>query len=267
MSHGANEAPEGDPTPTEHTLPAGLSVGSALRLSDGISDRILRYILDEDLEHGARLPSERELADRFGTSRPTISQALRRLSLLGMVDIRRGSGVYVLRRPEVMVTASVNLMLDMDRDSIGDLMEARLWLESLAVERAARRSDGPNEEEAASVAAALERLVDAHSSTPRWIAADTVFHASVVDLAGNSFISAFYESVHTASLESEYDEWVKRNTEPFWLHATGPEQHRALHEPIMMAVLDHDAEAAKTAVEAHHRVMLEHLEEAMGQEG
>lgn len=266
MTERASPSESGDrdrgPMPTGNSLPQGLSIGSALRLSDGISDRILRLILDEGLEHGARLPSERELAERFDTSRPTVSQALRRLSLLGMVDIRRGSGVYVLRRPETMVTASVNLMLDLDRDSIGDLMEARLWLESVAVERAARRSDGPSEAEESVVRSALDRLVEAHDSTPRWIAADTVFHAAVVDLARNSYISAFYESVHTASLESEYDEWVKRNTEPNWLHATGPAQHRALHEPIMTAVLDHDPEGARQAVEAHHRVMLQHLEEA-----
>jgi GntR family transcriptional repressor for pyruvate dehydrogenase complex len=58
--------------------------------------------VDEGLEEGARLPSERGLADRFETSRPTVNQALRRLSLMGMVDIRRGSGVYVLRKPETM---------------------------------------------------------------------------------------------------------------------------------------------------------------------
>lgn len=244
-------------------IPQGMSIGSALRLSDGISDRILGLIVDEHLEEGARLPSERDLAERFNTSRPTVSQALRRLSLMGMVDIKRGSGVYVLRRPQTMVTASVSLMLNLDRDSIGDLMQARLLLETAAVEQASQRTDGPTNEEAEGVVDVLERLVEAHSSTSRWIAADTVFHAAVVDLAQNTFLSAFYESVHTASLSWEYDEWVSRNREPNWLHATGPEEHRDLHEPIMRAVLDRDIDSARAAVRTHHTVMVEHLEEAM----
>lgn len=246
--------------PLAHVSP----VDSSLRLSDGISDRILRFIVDDGLEEGARLPSERDLAERFDTSRPTVSQALRRLSLLGMVDIRRGSGVYVLRRPQTMVTTSLGLMLHLDNGSIDDLMEARLWLETTAVERAARREDLPDEGVATSLRAALERLVESHGSTPRWIAADTVFHAAVVDVARNPFISAFYQSVHTAALESEYDEWVDRNTEPAWLHATSPDEHRALHEPIMRAVLDQDPEAGRAAVAAHHRVMLDHLNQATG---
>ena len=85
-------------------------------------------------------PSERELAERFGASRPTVSQALRRLSLLGMVEIRRGSGAYVLRQPQTMVTASVNLMLDLDQKSIGDLMQLRLWLETVGAEQASLRA-------------------------------------------------------------------------------------------------------------------------------
>jgi GntR family transcriptional repressor for pyruvate dehydrogenase complex len=237
--------------------------GVSTRLSDGISDQILRFIMESGLEQGARLPSERVLAERFDTSRPTVSQALRRLSLMGMVDIRRGSGVYVLRKPESMVTASVNLMLDLHQRSIDDLMEARLMLETVAVEHAAVRSDAPTLEQAKELEEALDKLVSAHASTPRWIAADTVFHAAVVGLADNLFLSAFYESVHTASLMWEYEGWLERNTEPEWLHATGPEAHRALHEPIVKAIVDHDVVGAREAVASHHEAMLRHMEDAL----
>lgn len=242
---------------------AGLTAAEDSRLADEIADEIIELIVKEGMEEGTRLPSERVLASRFNTSRPTVSQALRQLSLMGMVDIRRGSGVYVLRRPETMVTASVHLMLDLKR-SIGDLMDARLWLETVAVEKAAMRSDAPSDTEKAELEAALDRLVRSHGSTPRWIAADTVFHAAIVDLANNAYLSAFYESVHTAGLSWEYEAWIERNTEPAWLHATGPEEHRALHEPILTAIVDHDVRRARAAVAAHHAVMLEHLYEAMG---
>ena len=106
------------------------------RLADDLAERIRRLIISEDIAEGARLPPERDLAERFGASLPTVSQALRTLSLMGLVEIRRGSGAYVVRRPETMVTASVNLMLDLDQRSLSDLMQLRLWLETLGSRQA-----------------------------------------------------------------------------------------------------------------------------------
>lgn len=98
----------------------------ASRVSDEVAEEIRRLIEAEHLAEGTRLPSERDLAERFGASRPMVSQALRMLSLMGLVEIRRGSGAYVLRRPQTMVTASVTLMLDLDHGSVGELADLRL---------------------------------------------------------------------------------------------------------------------------------------------
>ena len=70
------------------------------RVSDEVAEQIRRLIVSEQLAEGARLPAERELADRFEVSRPMVSQALRMLSLMGLIEIRRGSGAFVLRRPQ-----------------------------------------------------------------------------------------------------------------------------------------------------------------------
>ena len=94
------------------------------------------------------------------------------------------------------------------------------------------------------------------------IAADTVFHATVVRSAGNLYLGAIYESVHTAVLSFEYRGWVDTESVPDWLRDTSPEQHLALHEPIAAAVLNRDRGAAARAVAAHHQVMLDHLRRA-----
>ena len=229
------------------------------RLSDDLAERIRRFIISEDIAEGARLPPERDLAERFGASRPTVSQALRSLSLMGLVEIRRGSGAYVVRRPEAMVTASVNLMLDLDQRSVSDLMQLRLWLETLGAREAATRTPELTPGEVAAINEALRRLKDSARRTSEWIAADTVFHATVVRSAGNLYLGSIYESVHTAVLSSEYRQWVDSETAPDWLRHTSPEQQLALHEPIATAVHKRDPEAAASAVAAHHRVMLEHL--------
>jgi GntR family transcriptional repressor for pyruvate dehydrogenase complex len=232
------------------------------RLSDDLAERIRRLIISEDIAEGARLPPERDLAQRFGASRPTVNQALRALSLMGLVEIRRGSGAYVVRRPETMVTASVNLMLDLDQRSLGDLMQLRLWLETLGAREAAARTPELTAAEAAAIREALSRLGDSARRASEWIAADTVFHATIVRSAGNLYLSAIYESVHTAVLSFEYRRWVDTESVPDWLRDTTPEQQLALHEPIAAAVLDRDPGAAAQAVAVHHQVMLEHLRRA-----
>lgn len=244
----------------------GIQPVAPVRISDHVSEQIRRLILSENLDEGARLPSERYLAERFGASRPTVSQALRRLSLMGMVEIRRGSGAYVLRRPQSMVTASVGLMLDLDRRSISDLAQLRLWLETVGVEQAARRAETLSEEETADLHDAMERLGETLGTTSQWIAADTVFHAAVVGAAGNSYLTAVYESVHTAVLSYEYDEWLETDAEPSWMRIAR-NAHRELHEPILDAVLKRRPALARAAVIAHHEVMLQHIEDAAQHRG
>jgi GntR family transcriptional regulator, transcriptional repressor for pyruvate dehydrogenase complex len=225
------------------------------RVSDEVAERIRRLIVTEQLTEGARLPAERDLADRFGVSRPMVSQALRMLALMGLVDIRRGSGVYVLRRPQDMVTASVSLLLDL-HGSVGELAQLRLWLETLGVTQAAVRQQ-PVRQEPVTIAAALGRLAGATASAPAWIAADTLFHAAAVRAAGNTYLTAVYEGVHAAVLAHEYEHWVRTETEPAWLAVPGT--LLGLHQEIYDAIAAGDAEAARLSVLRHHEVMLAHL--------
>lgn len=240
----------------------GITPLKVARLSDELADQIRFLIISEDVAEGSRLPSERELAERFGASRPTVSQALRTLSLMGLVEIRRGSGAYVVRRPETMVTASVNLMLDLDEKSLGHLMQLRLWLETLGVKEAASREPELDSEEQANIVTALDRLRAAAGRPSEWIAADTVFHATLVRSSGNPYVAAVYESVHTAILSYEFNNWIQSESVPAWLRDSRPEQQMALHEPIADAVMTRDPEIAAEAVLKHHEVMLEHLEAA-----
>jgi GntR family transcriptional repressor for pyruvate dehydrogenase complex len=230
------------------------------RLSDDVADRIRRLVISEGVAEGARLPSERELAERFGASRPTVSQALRSLSLMGLVEIRRGSGAYVLRRPETMVTASVNLMLDLDGRSVSNLMRLRLWLETLGAEHGATREPALSAQEADDMLAALARLGAAAGDTPKWIAADTVFHATVVRSADNPYLTAMYESAHSAVLSYGFRHWVEAESAPSWLRRASAAELIALHEPIARAVIDRDPPAARAAVLRHHEEMSRHLD-------
>jgi GntR family transcriptional repressor for pyruvate dehydrogenase complex len=232
---------------------AGIQPVSSRRVSEQVADQIRGLITRERLAEGDRLPPERDLAGLFGVSRPMVSQALRMLSLMGLVEIRQGSGAYVLRRPQAMVAASVSLMLDLDQGPLDDLAELRLWLETLGAVHAARRGGAEN------LQGSLTRLAGATGSAAAWIAADTVFHANVVRAAGNAYLTALYEGVHTAVLRQEHELWVRTETEPGWLAGPGESVLLEIHQAIFDAVAVGDAWAAQGAVQRHHEVMLEHL--------
>lgn len=240
--------------------PPGLLPVSLPRVSDKVAEQVRRLIMRERLVEGERLPAERELAERFGVSRPMVSQALRMLSLMGLVEIRQGSGAYVLRRPQAMVTASVSLMLDLEHGSLADLAELRLWLETMGVTLATERP----EPSTCDVAASLRRLATATGSVSEWIAADTLFHAAAVRAAGNAYLTALYEGVHTAVLSHEYEHWVRTETQPSWLVPDQAAERLDLHQAIHDAIVAGDVDAARAAVLRHHASMLEHLAAARG---
>lgn len=235
---------------------SGLGPVNLPRLSDTIAEQIRDLIIGQDLREGTRLPSERELAGRFQTSRPTVSQAIRTLSLMGLVESRRGSGAYVVRKPKITEAAYTKSLLTPDGDNLDELVELRLWLESLGVQQAIsiRKKAG-----LAKARKALARLADSVGETSTWIAADTVFHATIVDLAGNSALTAVYEQVHNSVLEYELRSWVESNQVPSWLTRDKADAQLALHAPMVNALAEADLVSALKAVERHNDVMREHL--------
>src|SRR6185436_6137095 len=68
------------------------------RLYEQIAQQLASAIASAEYEVGQRLPSERELAQQFGVSRPTVREAIIALELDELVEVRTGSGVYVTNR-------------------------------------------------------------------------------------------------------------------------------------------------------------------------
>jgi GntR family transcriptional repressor for pyruvate dehydrogenase complex len=227
------------------------------RKADEVIEQIRRLIVDKGLQSGARLPAERDLARIFHTSRAIVSQALRSLSLMGLVDIRPGSGVYVLRDPRTMVSTSMSLLLDLEEGSLADLVQLRLWLETLGATEALRVADEGDLER---IKEALERLRVSAEHPSSWMAADALFHATLVGIARNPYLTTLYESVHTSVVSIELETWVRNDDTPGWLSPERAAARFALHTPILEALSARDPDALRAALEAHHQALVTHLE-------
>ena len=225
------------------------------RISDRVADQIRNYIVGQGLHEGERLPSERRLAELVGSSRPTVSHALRTLSLQGLVKIRPGAGAFVLRNPSSMVDTSVNLMLQLEPESLAEAAHLRFLLEITAGRQAVAREEcdcGP-------LNRALTDLTDARGSASEWIAADTVFHVEVVRLAGNRFLTSMFTSVHTALVAKAYEPWVSAKKAPRWLTGTAFDRQIALHEPMAKALAQRRRGEFEQAAIVHQEALLAHL--------
>jgi GntR family transcriptional regulator, transcriptional repressor for pyruvate dehydrogenase complex len=230
------------------------------RIADRVADQVRNYIIDNDLAEGSRLPSERRLAELVGSSRPTVSQALRHLAVMGLIEIKPGSGTFVLRRPGVAVDESFQMMIRLAPESFDEMAKLRYLLEQGAGSEImyATHFSRPARDISA-LEDALARLSRARGSAPEWIAADTNFHVEFVRLAGNRYLTSLFDSAHGAVVGKAYAHWIVANEPPKWLAGQEFEQQIGLHEPIVAAVRDHDRDALLNALHAHHEAMVDHI--------
>ncbi len=160
--------------------------------------KVMGFMADRRLQPGERLPSERELAERFGVGRNAVREALATLASLRVVELRPQSGIYVreLRAQssfEALVLLS-SLGFPPTEAEIAQTMEVRASLERTAIELAcARREDGD-----------LDALQQVLEQTDAVLAAggniaeqDQAFHLALVAAAHNDILvrvlNAFYE--------------------------------------------------------------------------
>ena len=94
------------------------------------------------LRAGDRLPSERELIDILDISRPSLREALRALSMLGVVDTRHGGGAYVTDLEARTLLAPLDFFLSLSEANLADAFESRRIVELEIVRKAATEGDG-----------------------------------------------------------------------------------------------------------------------------
>lgn len=223
--------------------------------AERIVERLTARILDGTLAPGDRLPPERELAVKLQASRATVSQAMRVLAALGLVEIRHGSGVEVRPRPEQLLRHSLDLFVGLDRPVMRQLLETRGWVEIPAAGTAALRRT-PSDLKA--MEEALESMTKESSSALAWLEHDAAFHHAVMGATGNRFVTMLL----TPTLElmtSAQDEAMSSGVVDDSWFAHDLEKSNDLHRQLFFAIRDGDELAARDAAIAHQRRIAAHM--------
>lgn len=172
-------------------------IGMTTTLSQKIERRIEEAIRQKKLVRGAKIPSERELCESFGVSRTAVREALRRLSARGLLEIRKGSGMYVSEIKIEDIIHSLNLYYDLtfDRHIIRQILDVRRLFEPQIAGLAAQNRTEKDLETLSANIKALE-LCDSDNTQ---LEVDTInrFHANVAKSTGNPIIIMTMEPIYT----------------------------------------------------------------------
>jgi GntR family transcriptional regulator, transcriptional repressor for pyruvate dehydrogenase complex len=208
-------------------------------LSELVAQRLLGLIQSGNLRPGQQLPPERELAETLNVSRPSLREALRALSLLGVLRIRQGGGVFVSALDPEALLGPLHFFISLDEGNIENLFEARIVVESAITGLAAvniKKAD-------------LDRLRDCVASGSRhakdiekFVESDVEFHRIVFQSSGNSFLQRIATSLHllgraSREITGQIPGVVNRSLQD--------------HRKILAALEAHDAEAAERAMRSH----------------
>ena len=109
------------------------------RFYEYVIDNIRQMIASGELKAGQKLPSERELAEKFNVSRVPIREALKILEYMGVLDSSPGDGTYVKNTSAQNLVTKLNFSFTATADTIRDLVELRIVLETFAAYHAAQR--------------------------------------------------------------------------------------------------------------------------------
>ncbi len=113
----------------------------APKLADVIEAQLEQMVLDGTLKPGQKLPPERELAQQFDVSRPSLREAILRLETKGLLRRKQGGGNYVQERLQDSLSDPLLELLASTPSVQGDLLEFRMGLEELSAFYAAKRGD------------------------------------------------------------------------------------------------------------------------------
>ena len=206
-------------------------------------NQIKQMIIRGELAARQRMPTERELAEQLGVSRPTIRESLRALVALNIVEPVHGAGTYVSSLKPDLLAEPIDFLLQVNQEALGDLFDARIVLEAGLARLAADRHTADD-------IAALEVTVAEHGAhtddLDRATALDFRFHAQLAAAAHSPILSSLLSSISALGKAS------RART------GRSPEIRRQTHTDhlrLIEALGTHDPDAAEAAMIAH----LEHV--------
>ena len=212
-----------------------------MSLSNPLRDAILDRLQSGHWRAGDRLPTERELSERFGVSRTTVRKALLELKQQGLIEQTVGSGTFVAE--DVGSRLGRRVQQDSSQHtSPAELMEARLAMEPAIIDMAIRNANQADLQRMDACCANAESA-QTLEDFEHW---DAELHQAIADAAHNSFVANVFNLMKTVRAQGDWGQLKKKSVTPERRLA-----YQAEHREIVNALRDRDAARAKEMTRAH----------------
>ncbi len=209
-------------------------------VATAISDHIRKELSKSSAE--TWLPAERELAKRFGVSRPVIREATLRLELQGLIEIQHGKGLKIINQPHLPLNKSLENTIPDSEERLQQLLDTRLIIEPEISRIAAARATATDIQQLQSC---QQRLIDFATLTEA-AQADADFHEKLALTAGNHIFVLLLNSLADLGQEMR----IRAMT------ATSVQKAYDGHAAVLTAIETHNGELA-------FKAMRHHMEEAV----
>lgn len=204
-----------------------------------IVEQLVGFILNERLKPGDKLPTERELIERLSIGRSTLREAIKTLSAVGVLEVKRGSGTFVSDGNMSILVKPIAWGLLMSQDSIDHVIEARGVLEVTLAGWAAERA---TDTEIAEIGRILGKLEASQYDLEAYVESDLAFHVAIARAAHNPMFSQILTLI-----QEVLRIWMKVT----YLQSGGAADSMSVHRKIYEAIQARDAHTARQLMEAH----------------
>lgn len=212
-----------------------------VKLSDQVTDKIKEMITNKQYLPGDKLPIESQLAQKFGVSRITVREAMHKLEIMGIVEVRQGAGTYIKNLTPNAYIKTLIPMLSMNKNNLKDIFEIRQIIECKSAELAAINA---TPEDLARVKKPLLKMAETvrMGKLKQYNELDVQFHYEVARCTHNQILVTIQEL-----LSDLVEGSVSMGLTPM----NALEHSVMFHRKIFEAIQKHDSVTASGLMNAH----------------
>lgn len=205
-----------------------------------IIESVKQALLGGDLSPGERLPSEADLVEQLGVGRGAVREAMKMLSGLGVIDIRRGDGTYIVDKPSSELLNPLVFAILLEQGTNRELFELRTLIEVGYCQLAAQNATEEDLSQIQKAAQTWERYaLSADPDTDQITLFDLDFHFTILDASHNPLVIRIGRTVEELFLNSIRNILSKKEVLEWGVKG---------HQRIVEALQSRDLEAVRQAV-------------------
>lgn len=214
-------------------------------LSDRIVEQITDLISRGALRAGDRIPSEKQLCLKFGVGRTSVREALRSLSVMGVLESHMGDGTFVAGDGSRFMERSFQWGLLLNPKLVADLVETRLMLESQTAFLAAGKASA---EDLAQIHDTIRCMESSLADPGQYLEHDLQFHLTIARATQNSILRSLL-----ITTRGYLQAWIRETLAQASDQGSGKRAKLSVteHKRVLRALKNRDSEGARQAMAAH----------------